>query len=66
MQYSSQGIKQSAGEWQNYYGSIEGYTHQDGVRNVLRIKRFTRDQAPADASKHIDVLDMTVESEIVR
>lgn len=66
IQYSSQGIKQSVGEWQNYYGSIEGYTHQDGVRNVLRIKRFTRDQAPADASKHIDVLDMTVESEIVR
>lgn len=66
IQYNGQGIKQSVGEWQNYYGSIEGYQHQAGVRNVLRIKRFTRDQVPADASKYIDVLDMAVESEIVR
>lgn len=63
--YNPQGIKQSAGVWGNYYGNVEGYGHQAGVRNVLRIKRFTRPQTPVDASKHIDVLDMVVESEIV-
>lgn len=66
VKYNDQGIKQSTGQWGAYYDTIEGYTHQAGVRNVLRIKRFTRDQVPADASKYIDVLDLTVESEIVR
>lgn len=66
LKYNEQGIKQSMGTWQNYYGTIEGYTHQAGVRNVLRIKRFTREHVPADASKYVDVLDMAVESEIVR
>lgn len=67
LKYNEQGIKQSTGTWENFYGTIEGYTHQAGVRNVLRIKRFTRPQPmPADASKFVYVLDMTVESEIVR
>ena len=66
IRYSEQGLKQGSGAWTPYYGSIEGYTHQPGVRNVLRIKRFTRTPVPADASKYIDVLDMTVESEIMR
>lgn len=64
--YSPQGIKQSAGAWNAYYGAIEGYTHQAGVRNILRIKRFTRTDVPADASRYLDVLDMVVESETVR
>lgn len=66
LKYNEQGLKQSTGAWGNYYGSIEGYTHQPGVRNVLRIKRFVRPQAPANVSKYIDVLDMAIESEIVR
>lgn len=67
VRYSEQGLKESTGAWSAYYGNIEGYTHQPGVRNVLRIKRFTRNApVPADASKYIDVLDMTVESETIR
>jgi hypothetical protein len=33
---------------------------------VLRLKRYTRSPVPADASKYLYVLDMTVESERVR
>jgi heat shock protein HslJ len=54
------------GEWRIFHGSIEGYTHQPGVRNVLRINRYTRPQPlPADASRHVYVLDLVVESEVV-
>ncbi len=54
------------GEWRNFHGSIEGYTHTPGVRNVLRINRYTRPKpVPADASRYVYVLDMVVESELV-
>jgi len=53
------------GPWQTFYGEIEGYTHQPGVSNVLRINRFTRPQPPADASAYVYVLDLVVESRIV-
>jgi heat shock protein HslJ len=53
------------GEWRPFYGSIEGYTHTEGERNVLRVKRFQRSQVPADASSFVYVLDLKVESEIV-
>ncbi len=47
------------GEWRTFQGSIEGYTHTQGVRNVLRLKRYQRG---ADASSFIYVLDLVVES----
>jgi heat shock protein HslJ len=65
VRYSDQGLKQGSGEWQNFYATIDGYTHQVGVRNVLRLKRYTRSVVPADASRYVYLLDMTVESEIV-
>lgn len=61
--YNSAGLKTSQGPWQNFHGEIEGYTHQDGIRNVLRVKRYTLANPPADASRYAYVLDMTVESE---
>lgn len=66
VEYDSQGLKTRVGEWQNWYAGIEGYTHQPGVRNVLRIQRYPQAQPPADAPAYVYVLDMTVESEIVR
>ena len=62
IQYDANGIKTGHGEWQTFYSEIEGYTHQPGVRNVLRIKRYERPQTPADASRYAYVLDMVVES----
>lgn len=61
--YDDRGLKTGAGEWMYYYGTIEGYEHQPGVRNVLRINRYTRNNPPADASRYADILDMIVESE---
>lgn len=64
IQYSDQGLKQQVGEWENFYGRIEGFEHRPGQRNVLRLKRFTNPNPPADASRYIYVLDMVVESEV--
>lgn len=64
--FDANGLRiEPSGEWQTFHGGIEGYTHTPGVRNVLRIDRFQRKQAPADASRYIYVLDMVVESETV-
>jgi heat shock protein HslJ len=53
------------GPWRTFYGDIEGYTHEPGVRNVLRINRYKRPKPPADGSRYLYVLDLVVESEIV-
>jgi heat shock protein HslJ len=65
--YDANGLVAGApGEWQPLYQDIEGYTHEAGTRNVLRVKRFAVKNVPADAPSQIYVLDMVVESEIVK
>ena len=64
--YNDAGLKSAApGAWENFYDEIEGYTHQPGMRNVLRLERYTLKNVPADASRYAWVLDMVVESEQV-
>lgn len=46
------------GPWHAMAGPIEGYTHEPGVRNVLRLKRFATGASAGDAY----VLDQVVES----
>lgn len=53
------------GPWRPFYENIEGYTHQPGVRNVLRVNRYQRPAAPAGTSAAVYVLDLVVESETV-
>lgn len=66
IRYADNGVKQSPpGEWQPLYEGIEGFDFVEGERKVLRLKKFKRDPAPADASSIAYVLDMVVESEIV-
>ncbi|MEN1961255.1 META and DUF4377 domain-containing protein [Luteimonas sp. MJ246] len=65
LEYDADGLRQGAGEWGPLYEEIEGYEHQPGVRNVLRVDRFRRQDVPADASSIVNVLDMVVESEQV-
>ena len=43
-----------------------GLMHRDGIRNVVRVKRCARSPAAADASSHVYVVDLVVESEVVR
>jgi hypothetical protein len=65
IRYAANGVKLSPpGEWQPLYEGIEGFEFREGERKVLRLKKFKRDPAPADASSVAYVLDMVVESEI--
>ena len=63
--YGDDGARQRTGEWEFLYEEIEGFTFVEGERKVLRLKKFRRDPAPADASSIVYVLDMVVESENV-
>ena len=61
--YDDKGLKTGTpGEFQHFYDSIEGYTHEPGIRNVLRVDRYMVKNPPADASSKAYVLDMVVES----
>ncbi len=60
------GKKVAVGEWSNFYSQIEGYQHQQGIRNIIRVKRFTRTNPAADQSKYAYVHDLTVEAEQVK
>lgn len=64
--FDGNGVKTGTGEWQFFYQDIEGYTHEPGVRNVLRLKRFNVQDPPADGSSIAYVLDMVVETELVQ
>jgi len=57
------GVLTPTGDWQSFYGTIEGYTHQPGVRNVLRVTRYEVADPPTDGSSRAYALDMVVESE---
>jgi heat shock protein HslJ len=53
------------GAWQPMAEGIEGYTHEPGIRNVLRVKRYRIANAPAGSPPYAFVLDLIVESEKV-
>jgi hypothetical protein len=63
--YDDNGIQRAGGDWRFLYQDIEGYTHEPGVRNVLRLTRYRIANPPADGSSIAYVLDMVVESEVV-
>lgn len=66
VRYADNGVKQGVGEWRIFQGEIDGYQHERGIRNVLRVQRYPlarNGQLPADAPSHAYVLDMVVESE---
>ena len=63
VRYDDKGLKVGTpGAFEHFYDSIEGYTHEPGIRNVLRVDRYTVKNPPADASNRAYVLDMVVES----
>ena len=53
------------GEWKPLTVNIEGFTHREGVRNVLRVKQFQR-PASAGAPSNLYVLDLVIESEMIK
>ncbi|WP_243048948.1 META and DUF4377 domain-containing protein [Dyella sp. RRB7] len=65
--YDEHGLQNGApGDWQPLDQDIEGYTHEDGIRNVLRVKRYTIKNPPADAPSTAYVLDTVIETEQVQ
>jgi len=64
VKYDDKGLKVGTpGPFGNFYATIEGYTHEPGVRNVLRVDRYEIKDPPADAPSQAFVLDMVVESD---
>ena len=55
----------SPGEWKPLTVNIEGFTHREGVRNVLRVNQFQRPAPAGGAPSNLYVLDLVIESEIV-
>ena len=63
LKYDDKGLKVGTpGPFGHFYNTIEGYTHEAGVRNVLRVNRYPIKNPPADAPSQAYVLDMVVES----
>jgi len=63
VQFDDKGIRTGTPpQWQPLYQDIEGFTHEEGVRNVVRVKRFVSANKPA-AEQVAYVLDMVVESD---
>jgi hypothetical protein len=54
------------GEWKPLTVNIEGFTHREGVRNVVRVKQFQGPPSAGGAPSILYVLDLVVESEIVK
>jgi heat shock protein HslJ len=62
--YNEAGLQQpTTDKWHPLYQSIEGYEHHDGVRTVLRVKKYDWKNPPADAPSKVYVLDMVVEQD---
>lgn len=67
LKYDDKGLKTGAdGAFENFSSDIEGYVHEPGIRNVLRVKRYTIKNPPADGGSLAYALDMVVESEVVK
>lgn len=64
--YNEQGLKTETSGWQNFYTPIEGYTHSDKERVILRVKKYAIKNPPADSSNTKYILDMYVEREQVK
>ncbi|WP_238946366.1 META and DUF4377 domain-containing protein [Vandammella animalimorsus] len=65
--FDAQGLRQSSGPWELFHEPIEGFTHEPGVRSLLRIHRYpARGGRPGVASPYVYVLDETVGAEWVQ
>jgi len=52
-------------EWEAFRADIQGYTHEPGIRNVLRVQRFQPAAGPGMPAEPVYVLDLVVQSEVV-
>lgn len=60
--YDAQGRQTSNSDWTMLYQGIEGFDHQPGTRNVLRLQRFVVVNPRADQPGIAYVLDTVIET----
>ncbi len=64
--FDEQGLRAGTpGAFRPFPATIDGFTHQPGTRNVLRVKRFQPGGTQGDPANAVFVLDLTVESATV-
>lgn len=64
--FDEQGLLvEAAADWRTFDAEIEGYRHEPGIRNILRVKVFQPPAGSADAGQPVYVLDLVVQSEVV-
>jgi len=64
--YDANGRKiTTTNRWEPLYQQVEGYQHEEGVRNVVRVKRFKVQNPPADAPDTVYIMDTVIESEVM-
>jgi heat shock protein HslJ len=64
--FDEQGLRVGTpSEWRPFNAEIEGYQHEPGIRNVLRVKRFQPAAGTSDPAAPLYVLDLVVQSEVV-
>jgi hypothetical protein len=67
IKYADNGVKtQVDKDWTYFYDQIEGFTHNPGERQVVRLKRYEIKNPAADQSKYAYVQDMIIERETVK
>ena len=44
------------GQWENFYSEIKGFTHKEGLRYTIRVRRDEMSNPPQDASKYVYTL----------
>ena len=65
--FDAQGLRAGPpGEWRLLYEPIDGFDHVEGIRSVLRVKRFVRTPAAADTPATLYFADLVVESETAK
>lgn len=66
LHYDANGMRDGEpGPWHNLAQAIEGYRHESGVRDVLRVTRYAVPNPPAGEPSVAYVLDLVVESQTV-
>lgn len=67
IKYAENGVKtQVDQDWSLFYDHIDGYTHDPKTRQIVRVKRYERQNPAADQSKYAYVKDLVVETETVK
>lgn len=64
--YNEQGVKTDEGSWMLFSGEIQGFTHDATQDQVLRLKRYTVAPSDVKGKQFAYVLDMVVESQMVK